>query len=68
MTLVQMVDNGLGITLLPQMAVRGLLKGTSLATRRLSGRCAGARDCASVWRKGAEARRVRNCSAASSRR
>ncbi|MBL9011294.1 MAG: hydrogen peroxide-inducible genes activator [Alphaproteobacteria bacterium] len=52
MTLVQMVDNGLGVTLLPQMAVaRGLLKGTNLATRPLSGD-APAREIALVWRKG----------------
>lgn len=52
MTLVQMVDNGLGITLLPKMAVdRGLLKGTGLASRPLSGD-APAREIALVWRKG----------------
>ncbi|BCW87967.1 Hydrogen peroxide-inducible genes activator [Alphaproteobacteria bacterium SO-S41] len=52
MTLVQMVDNGLGVTLLPQMAVsRGLLKGTGLMTRPLSGD-APAREIALVWRKG----------------
>lgn len=52
MTLVQMVDNGLGVTLLPQMAVdRGLLKGTRLATRTLSAE-APAREIALVWRRG----------------
>lgn len=52
MTLVQMVDNGLGVTLLPQMAVaRGLLKGTGLMTRPLAGD-APAREIALVWRKG----------------
>ena len=52
MTLVQMVDNGLGITLLPKMAVdRGLLKGTGLVTRPLSGEAPG-REIALVWRKG----------------
>lgn len=52
MTLVQMVDNGLGVTLLPRMAVdRGLLKGTGLASRPLSGE-APSRELALVWRKG----------------
>lgn len=52
MTLVQMVDNGLGVTLLPKMAVeRGLLKGTDLVSRPLSGE-APAREIALVWRKG----------------
>ena len=52
MTLVQMVDNGLGITLLPQLAVsRGLLKGTGLVSRPMSGD-APAREIALVWRKG----------------
>lgn len=57
MTLVQMVDNGLGVTLLPQMAVeRGLLKGTGLASRPLSGD-APAREIVLVWRKGTLRRR-----------
>jgi LysR family hydrogen peroxide-inducible transcriptional activator len=35
-TLVQMVDNGLGVTLLPELAIDGgLLRGTSLVTRPL---------------------------------
>lgn len=52
MTLVQMVDNGLGVTLLPKMAVdRGLLKGTKLAVRALEGE-APARQVALIWRKG----------------
>lgn len=52
-TLVQMVDNGLGITLVPQMAVKaGLLEGTNLITRPLE--ASGAyRDIALLWRKGA---------------
>lgn len=57
MTLVQMVDNGLGITLLPKMAVdRGLLKGTHLAVRPL-GQDAPARQIALAWRKGTLRRR-----------
>lgn len=57
MTLVQMVDNELGITLLPKMAVdRGLLKGTGLASRPLGGD-APAREIALVWRKGTLRRR-----------
>lgn len=52
MTLVQMVDNDLGVTLLPKMAVsRGLLKGTGLAARPLSGETP-AREIALIWRKG----------------
>ncbi len=52
MTLVQMVDNGLGVTLLPQMAVeKGLLKGTGLAARPLE-KQAPSREIALVWRKG----------------
>ncbi len=52
MTLVQMVDNGLGVTLLPKMAVdRGILKGTGLASRPLSAD-APTREIALVWRKG----------------
>lgn len=52
-TLVQMVDNGLGITLVPQMAVKaGLLQGTSLVTRPLEAALA-YRDIALLWRKGA---------------
>lgn len=51
-TLVQMVDAGLGITLLPQMAVSaGILSGTRVATRPLLS--AGAeRRIALVWRRG----------------
>jgi len=52
-TLVQMVDNGLGITLVPQMAVKaGLLEGTGLVTRPLE-TTAAYRDIALLWRKGA---------------
>ncbi len=49
-TLVHMVDNGLGITLLPELAVRGgITKGTRLKTRSLAdGRPA--RQVGLVWR------------------
>ncbi|HXP75024.1 MAG TPA: hydrogen peroxide-inducible genes activator [Stellaceae bacterium] len=51
-TLVQMVDNGLGITLLPELAVdAGLLRGTSLVTRPLASEEPG-REIALVWRRG----------------
>jgi len=50
-TLVQMVDNGLGVTLLPQMAIdAGLLKGTSLVSIAVEDDPA--RDLGLVWRKG----------------
>jgi LysR family hydrogen peroxide-inducible transcriptional activator len=51
-TLVQMVDNGLGITVLPELAVEaGLLRGTSLVTRPLAAEEPG-REIALVWRRG----------------
>jgi LysR family hydrogen peroxide-inducible transcriptional activator len=51
-TLVQMVDNGLGVTLLPQLALdAGILKGTDLVSRPLDVKQP-ARDIALVWRKG----------------
>jgi LysR family hydrogen peroxide-inducible transcriptional activator len=51
-TLVQMVDNRLGITLVPQMAVEaGLLEGTSVEARPLVSDEA-RRDIALIWRKG----------------
>jgi LysR family hydrogen peroxide-inducible transcriptional activator len=51
-TLVQMVDNGLGITLLPRLAVNaGLLLGTNLVTRPLPGHEA-VRKIGLVWRRG----------------
>jgi LysR family transcriptional regulator, hydrogen peroxide-inducible genes activator len=51
-TLVQMVDNGLGITPLPELAVdAGLLRGTSLVTRPLAADEPG-REIALVWRRG----------------
>lgn len=55
-TLVQMVANGLGITLVPALAVAsGLLAGTNLVTRPIRDAGAGARaerDLALVWRRG----------------
>jgi LysR family hydrogen peroxide-inducible transcriptional activator len=51
-TLVQMVDNGLGITLLPMLAVEaGLLRGTSLVTRPLISEDP-ARQIGLIWRRG----------------
>jgi len=51
-TLVQMVDNGLGTTFVPAMAVEaGLLQGTKIAVRPLSGPIA-RRQVALVWRRG----------------
>jgi LysR family hydrogen peroxide-inducible transcriptional activator len=50
-TLVQMVDNGLGTTLVPEMAVAaGLLDGTKVVTRRLDADHP-SRRIALVWRK-----------------
>ncbi len=51
-TLVQMVDNGLGMTLIPQMAVdAGILEGTGVVARRLDAEHP-TRRIALVWRKG----------------
>lgn len=51
-TLVQMVDNGLGITILPQSAVdAGILRGTRVITRKIAGPVP-SREIALVWRKG----------------
>ena len=51
-TLVQMVDNGLGMTLVPEMAVAaGLLAGTGVVTRRLDADHS-SRRIALVWRRG----------------
>ena len=51
-TLVQMVDNGLGMTLIPEMAVEaGLLTGTGVVTRRLDADHP-SRRIALVWRRG----------------
>ena len=50
-TLVQMVDNGLGLTFIPQMGVdAGLLDGTRIETRPLQAEH-GARQIALAWRK-----------------
>ena len=49
-TLVQMVDNGLGVTLLPEMAIEaGLLNGTGVQARPLSADHA-TRSIALIWR------------------
>jgi LysR family transcriptional regulator, hydrogen peroxide-inducible genes activator len=51
-TLVQMVDNGLGHTLLPQMALdAGILHGTQVRTCRIEAPHA-SRQIALIWRKG----------------
>ena len=51
-TMVQMVDNGLGMTLLPDMAVQaGILDGTKVGTRPLASDDA-MRTIALVWRRG----------------
>jgi len=51
-TLVQMVDNGLGITPLPELAIdAGLLRGTRLVTRPLASEEPG-REIALIWRRG----------------
>ena len=50
-TLVQMVDNGLGLTMLPQMAIdAGILNGTQIVARPLKSDHA-ARDIVLVWRR-----------------
>ena len=50
-TIVQMVDNGLGVTMLPEMAVdAGILEHTSVKARPLDSANA-ARNIALVWRK-----------------
>lgn len=51
-TLVQMVDNGIGVTLLPQLAIdAGILKGTSLVTVPL-GADSPVRRIGLIWRRG----------------
>lgn len=51
-TLVQMVDNDLGVTLLPEMALdAGILEGTSIQARPLDAKNP-SRRIALVWRKG----------------
>ena len=50
-TLVQMVDNGLGLTMLPEMAVdAGILQGTDVVARPLKSKQA-SREIALIWRK-----------------
>jgi LysR family transcriptional regulator, hydrogen peroxide-inducible genes activator len=50
-TLVQMVDNGLGLTLVPKMAIEaGILDGTSLVSRKVDAERS-SRDIALVWRR-----------------
>jgi LysR family hydrogen peroxide-inducible transcriptional activator len=51
-TLVQMVDNGLGMTMIPEMAVEaGILNGTDITARPLEAEHP-ARQIALIWRKG----------------
>ena len=51
-TLVQMVDNSLGLTLIPEMAVEaGILEGTNVVARKLDAEHP-TRRIALVWRKG----------------
>lgn len=50
-TLVQMVDNGLGLTFVPEMAIEaGILTGTGIVTRRLESDHA-SRRIALIWRR-----------------
>ena len=50
-TIVQMVDNGLGVTMLPEMALKaGILDHTGLIARALEADDA-ARQIALVWRR-----------------
>ncbi|HLV07075.1 MAG TPA: hydrogen peroxide-inducible genes activator [Croceibacterium sp.] len=50
-TLVQMVDNGLGMTMLPEMAIdAGILRGTQVVARPLKAKNA-SREIALIWRK-----------------
>ena len=50
-TLVQMVDNGLGLTMLPEMAIdAGILNGTNVVARPLASPTAN-REIALVWRR-----------------
>lgn len=56
-TLVQMVEGGLGVTLLPELAVRGgILRGTSLVTRPLA-EPSESREIALVWRRATQRER-----------
>jgi LysR family hydrogen peroxide-inducible transcriptional activator len=50
-TLVQMVDNGLGTTILPKMAIdAGILNGTDVVARPLKAPHA-SREIALIWRR-----------------
>ena len=50
-TLVQMVDNGIGVTMVPEMALKaGILQGTDVIARPLEAEHA-ARQIALIWRK-----------------
>jgi len=56
-TLVQMVDNGLGVTLLPELALSaGILRGTDVVSRPLggAGNAAPSRQIGLVWRRGTQ--------------
>ncbi|MDT9598418.1 hydrogen peroxide-inducible genes activator [Sphingosinicella rhizophila] len=56
-TLVQMVDNGLGLTIVPEMAVTaGILEGTGVIARPLAAEHA-SRRIALIWRKGSPRRK-----------
>ena len=58
-TLVQMVDNGLGLTMLPEMALdAGILNGTNVVARPLKGRQRQPRDRAGLAQEFAAQRRV----------
>ena len=55
--LVQMVDNGLGLTMLPEMAVKaGILNGTHVIARPLKSKNA-TREIALIWRKNSPRRK-----------
>lgn len=50
-TLIQMVDNGLGLTMVPEMALKaGILQGTGVVARPLEAEHA-ARRIALIWRR-----------------
>ena len=55
-TLVQMVDNGLGVTLLPELALSaGILRGTDVITRPVgSSQAPPSRQIGLVWRRGTQ--------------
>jgi LysR family transcriptional regulator, hydrogen peroxide-inducible genes activator len=52
-TLIQMVDNGLGVTLLPKLAIdAGAIEGTSIRLCPLAGEPPPGREIALAWRRG----------------